>query len=258
LFGKKVGRMMRPDFLIGMAIVFIASFPAGTSRAQITENDAGKTVAMCAGISSDLQRLSCYDDLSRQVGGDANAQRETAARAASPQTTPATPVAPNATGSSAGSSDTGGLGAWVRNDEVDGLDNSKIIILSLSAESGNVGLIGKPGMKRGPMLVMRCKERQAQLFVSFDLPITGSEDAVPVQYRIGASAPTKGMWSRSEDQTSFGAWKTATTGPLVNQLGLAADLFVRASGSNGRTSEALFKLDGIKAATKAVQEGCPW
>ena len=44
----------------------------------------------------------------------------------------------------------------------------------------------------------------------------------------------------------------------MNQLGLAADLFVRASGSNGRTSEALFKLDGIKAATRAVQEGCPW
>jgi hypothetical protein len=250
--------MKRPDILIGIAAILIASSPVGTARAQITENDAGKTVAMCAGISSDLQRLSCYDDLSRQVGGASTAQKETAAQAASPQTTPATPVAPNPTGSSAGSSDTGGLGAWVRNDEVDGLDNSKIIILSLAAESGNVGLIGKPGVKRGPMLVMRCKERQAQLFVSFDLAVTGSEDAVPVQYRIGASAPTKGIWSRSEDQTSFGAWKTATTAPLVNQLGLAADLFVRASGSNGRTSEALFKLDGIKAATRAVQEGCPW
>jgi hypothetical protein len=252
---KKVGGMKRPDILIGIAAILIASSPVGIARAQITENDAGKTVAMCAGISSDLQRLSCYDDLSRQVGGASTAQKETAAQAASPQTTP---VAPNTTGSSADSSDPGGLGAWVRNDEVDGLDNSKIIILSLAAESGNVGLIGKPGVRRGPMLVLRCKERQAQLFVSFDLAVTGSDDAVPVQYRIGASAPTKGIWSRSEDQTSFGAWKTATTAPLVNQLGLAADLFVRASGSNGRTSEALFKLDGIKAATRAVQEGCPW
>jgi hypothetical protein len=254
--GRKVGQMKRPDFLIGIATIFIASSPIGATHAQITENDAGKTVAMCAGISSDLQRLSCYDDLSRQVGG--NTQKETAAQASSPETTPATPVAPNAAGSSSGSSDTGGLGAWVRNDEVDGLDNSKIIVLSLPAESGNVGLIGKSGVKRGPLLIMRCKERQAQLFVSFDLPVTGSEDAVPVQYRIGASAPTKGIWSRSEDETSFGSWKTATTALLVNQLGLAADLFVRASGSNGRTSEALFKLDGIKAATRAVQEGCPW
>jgi type VI secretion system VasI family protein len=250
--------MKRPDFLAAAATIFIASCPAGTARAQITEKDAAKTVAMCAAISSDLQRLSCYDDLSRQVAGGSTAQKETAAQAASPENAHATPVAPNATGSTAGSSDTGGLGAWVRNDEVDGLDNSKIIILSLPAESGNVGLIGKPGMKRGPVLVMRCKERQAQLFVSFDLPVTGSEDAVPVQYRIGASAPTKGIWSRSEDETSFGTWKTATTAPLVNQLGPAVDLFVRASGSNGRTSEALFKLDGIKAATQAVREGCPW
>jgi len=191
--------MKRPDFLIGFAAIFIASSPVGIAGAQITENEAGKTVAMCAGISSDLQRLSCYDDLSRQVGGASTAQKETAA---SPQTTLATPVAPNATGSSAGSSDTGDLGAWVRNDEVDGLDNSKIIILSLAAESGNVGLIGKPGVKRGPMLVMRCKERQAQLFVSFDLAVTGSDDAVPVQYRIGASAPTKGIWSRKTKPAS--------------------------------------------------------
>jgi type VI secretion system VasI family protein len=255
---EKEDRMNRPHFLIGTAIIFIASSPIGTARAQITEHDAAKTVAMCARISSDLQRLACYDDLSRQVGGGNTAQKDTAAQAANPQTTPATPAIPNAMGPSAGSSDAGGLGAWVRNDEVDGLDNSKIIILSLPAESGNVGLIGKPGMKRGPVLVMRCKERQAQLFVSFDLPVTGSEDAVPVRYRIGASAPTKGVWARSEDETSFGAWKTATTAPLVNQLGGAADLFVRVSGSNGRTSEALFKLDGIKAAIKAVQEGCPW
>jgi hypothetical protein len=191
--------MKRPDILIGIAAILIASSPVGTARAQITENDVGKTVAMCAGISSDLQRLSCYDDLSRQVGGASTAQKETAAQAASPQTTP---VAPNATGYSAGSSNTGGLGAWVRNDEVDGLDNSKIIILSLAAESGNVGLIGKPGVKRGPMLVMRCKERQAQLFVSFDLAVTGSDDAVPVQYRIGASAPTKGIWSRKTKPAS--------------------------------------------------------
>src|SRR3977135_610641 len=133
--------MKRPDILIGIAAILIASFPVGTARAQITENDAGKTVAMCAGISSDLQRLSCYDDLSRQVGGASTAQKETAAQVPSPQTTP---VAPNATGSSAGSSDTGGLGAWVRNDEVDGLDNSKIIILSLAAASGKARRGEKP------------------------------------------------------------------------------------------------------------------
>jgi len=52
---------------------------------------------------------------------------------------------------------------------------------ALPAESGIVGLIGKSGVKRGPILVLRCRERQAQIFVSFDLAVTGSEDAVPVQ-----------------------------------------------------------------------------
>ena len=253
--------MRRSDiFLTNVALAIVALFIGGTAQAQAPHEDASKTIAMCAGISSDLQRLSCYDDLSRQVGGSATAQNKTSqppenSAAASAAAAPATQTA---AGSPANAQDSDSLGAWVRNDEVDGLDKSKIITLSLAAESGNVGLIGKSGLKRGPVLVLRCKERQAQIFVSFDLPVTGAEDSVPVQYRIGASAPTKGVWSRSEDETSFGSWKTAATASLVNQLEPAADFFVRGTGSNGRTSEALFKLDGIKAAAKSIQEGCPW
>jgi len=246
-------------FLTNMAAAIVALFVGGTIRAQGTQEDATKTIAMCAGISSDLQRLSCYDDLSRQVRSSDTSQNKTASPPDNSATAPAaTAPATSAAGSHGSSEDGGSLGRWVRNDEVDGLDNSKIIVLSLPAESGNVGLIGKPGVKRGPVLVLRCKERQAQIFVSFDLAVTGSDDAIPVQYRIGTNAPTKGAWSRSEDQTSFGSWQTATTTSLVNQLEPAADFFVRATGSNGRTSEALFKLDGIKAAAKAVREGCPW
>jgi type VI secretion system VasI family protein len=246
-------------FLTNLAAAIVALSIGGTTRAQVPQQDAAKTIALCAGISSDLQRLSCYDDLSRQLRSSDTAQNQTSSPPENSTAAPAaTAPAASAAGSHANSEDSGGLGAWVRNDEVDGLDNSKIIVLSLAAESGNVGLIGKPGVKRGPVLVLRCKERQAQIFVSFDLPVTGSEDAVPVQYRIGSNAPTKGVWSRSEDETSFGSWKTTTTASLVNQLAPATDFFVRATGSNGRTSEALFKLDGIKAAAKSIQEGCPW
>jgi type VI secretion system VasI family protein len=252
--------MRRSDaFLTNMAAAIVALSIGGTTRAQVTQEDEAKTIAMCAAISSDLQRLSCYDDLSRQVRSSGTAQNKTSS---SPENSIAAPtaMAPAATsaGSHTNSEDSASLGGWVRDNEVDGLDNSKIVVLSLPAESGNVGLIGKSGVKRGPVLVLRCKERQAQIFVSFDLPVTGSEDAVPVQYRIGTNAPTKGVWSRSEDETSFGSWKTATTASLVNQLEPATDFFVRATGSNGRTSEALFKLDGIKAAAKSIQEGCPW
>lgn len=247
-------------FWANVAVAAAALSVSGATRAQVGQDDANKTVAMCRGISSDLQRLACYDDLSRQVLGSGTAQEKTSS---SPDNSVSTATAPGsavqaAPGPSTSSEDSGSLGAWVRTDDIDGLDKSKIIILSLTAESGNVGLIGKSGVKRGPVLVLRCKEHQAQIFVSFDLPVTGSEDMVPVQYRIGANAPTKGVWSRSQDETSFGSWKTAATASLVKQLEPAADFFVRATGSNGRTSEALFKLDGIKAAAKSVQEGCPW
>jgi type VI secretion system VasI family protein len=246
-------------FLTNVAVATVVLSINGTTRAQVGQDEANKTIAMCRGISSDLQRLSCYDDLSRQVLGNAVQEKAASSQDNSAIAAPAPgSVAQTAAAPSASAEDSGSLGAWVRTDDIDGLDKSKIIVLSLPAESGNVGLIGKSGLKRGPVLVLRCKEHQAQIFVSFDLPVTGSEDTVPVQYRIGTNAPTKGAWSRSEDETSFGSWKTAATAALVKQLEPAADFFVRATSSNGRTSEALFKLEGIKAAAKSVQEGCPW
>jgi hypothetical protein len=127
-------------FLTNMAAAIVALSVGGTTRAQVAQVDATKTIAMCAGISSDLQRLSCYDDLSRQD----RAQNKTSLPPENSTTAP-TAMAPatTAAGSLTNSADSGSLGAWVRNDEVDGLDSSKIIILSLPAESGNVGLIGK-------------------------------------------------------------------------------------------------------------------
>jgi type VI secretion system protein VasI len=239
------------------------------AAAQAADGETAKTVAMCAGIASDLRRLSCFDDLSRQVSAATEKQgtaqkdqsatnqvgpnQQIAVAPAVPQQS--TPTLPAATTPAA---DAGNVGGWMRNDETDGLDKSTIVIFSLAADSGNVGLIGKPGLKRPPMLVLRCKEHQAQIFVSFDLAVTGADSEVPVQYRIGDTAPIKGVWSRSEDETSFGEWTTKSSSTLISKLETAPDLFVRGAGSNGRTSEALFKLDGIQAAVKPVQEACPW
>lgn len=240
-------------FLLGWATLLALVSSGLSAAAQTASDDKSKTVAMCAVISSALERLSCYDELTRQVGKIDSESKGAEMR-------PDPPDSNNERSSNhlTSSANTGALGSWVRDDQVDGLDKSKIIIFSLPAESGNVGLLGKPGMRRGPSLVMRCKEHEAQLFVSFDLAVTGAEDSVPVQYRIGVRAPTKGIWSRSEDETSFGSWNTAGTALLVEQLETAADFFVRARGSTGRTSEALFKVDGIRAVAKAIQEGCPW
>jgi type VI secretion system VasI family protein len=239
--------------ITSIVVLYVTAF-SPPAVAQADPDDISKKPKMCAAIASDLERLSCYDDLSHQVMGNESA-RESVSPPPKATSQPATsPMEP----ASNDSSNAGTLGAWLRNDEIDGLDNSKIIILSLPAESGYVGLIGKSGVKRGPVLVLRCKEHQAHVFVSFDLPVTGSEEGVAVQIRNGANQPIRGVWSRSEDETSFGSWKAATTAPLINQFALAGELFVRARGSNGRTSEALFALDGIKAAINAIQEGCQW
>lgn len=124
--------MRRSDaFLTNMAAAVVALSIGRTTRAQAMQQDAAKTIAMCAGISSDLQRLSCYDDLSRQVRSSDTAQNKSSSPPENSAASSAA-MAPAATaaGSHTNSEDRGGLGGWVRNDQVDGLDNSKIIVLS--------------------------------------------------------------------------------------------------------------------------------
>jgi type VI secretion system protein VasI len=243
---------------------FISALLCGSSPvlAQAAGTPDAKAIALCAGITSDLKRLTCYDDLSRQIAGPpaaaaADSNKPAAAQAPVSAGSQA-PAAQPPAGQTSAATDSTDTGAWTRNDETDGLDNSKIVIFSLTADSGNVGLIGKPGLKRPPLLILRCKEHQAQVFVSFDLPVTGSGEDVPVQYRIGASPPASMDLARSEDETSFGDWTTASAAPLIEKLETGQDFFVRAKSGNGRTSEALFKLAGIDAAVKPIREACPW
>jgi hypothetical protein len=57
-----------PFALTSLAALYIIA-NGGCAAAQVDPNDATKKPAMCAAISSDLQRLSCYDDLSHRVTG---------------------------------------------------------------------------------------------------------------------------------------------------------------------------------------------
>src|ERR1700749_3632672 len=86
--------MRRSNMFLTTAAAAVVSLSInGTSHAQVTQDDATKTIAMCAGISSDLERLSCYDDLSRQVAGNQANGTDAAKKSSVPQHNSATAAA---------------------------------------------------------------------------------------------------------------------------------------------------------------------
>jgi hypothetical protein len=150
----------------------------------------------------------------------------------------------------------GDSGAWERKDDVDHLDRSSIVTVSLRASGGNIGLIGRAGQREPPVLTMRCKNRRLQVFVTFDMYVTGSDQNVQVKYRIGDLPIGDALWRKSEDGMSYGVWDNSVSEPLLASLADGEDFFVRGVGSNGRTSEALFQLKGARVAAQPVRAAC--
>ncbi|PWB82934.1 MAG: hypothetical protein C3F11_09350 [Methylocystaceae bacterium] len=211
-----------------------AAFPAAGQQIDAS------TLALCRQVTSDSARLRCYEDLVHRAesGAPRSAQSAKSAFAAQPELT------------------AGDTGAWERKDDVDHLDRSPIVTTSLRASGGNIGLIGRAGEREPPVLTMRCKNRRLQVFVTFDMYVTGSDQNVQVKYRIGDLPIADAVWRKSEDGKSYGVWDNGASEPLLASLVDGEDFFVRGVGSNGRTSEALFQIKGARVAAQPVRAAC--
>jgi type VI secretion system VasI family protein len=94
------------------------------------------------------------------------------------------------------------------------------------------------------------------LFVVFN-SIVASANGVKVQYRVGDAAPATEQWISSQDNRAFGLWKSKLAISLIRKLEGAEEFYIRGDGNLG-TSEALFKLSGVREAVAPVRKTCGW
>jgi type VI secretion system protein VasI len=215
------------------------------------------TLQRCGRIAVDPERLACYDGIAtgRAVGTVQDSKRpDTPA-----QQTAAVPAGADAKLPSPVSADAPDAEVrWANQEDTSGLDRSKTQIAALPAAKGYVGNINRAGLRRGPILVIRCRERETQMYVSFDTSVAGLGGQVPVQYRIGDHPAVKAVWAGSQDHNGYGVWSSTPAILLIKALLDADEFFVRADERIMGSSEALFQLKGIEAAMKPVRSACGW
>ncbi|MCM2303552.1 MAG: type VI secretion protein [Elusimicrobia bacterium] len=197
-----------------LASVFLLAITGSSQAADIKHS-----IAACSAISGDLERLECFDNLSKSHG------------LASPQ-----PVKTNVKN----------IGKWMVRSEKNPIDDSTTASASLEA-TGSHSKWDKP-----ITLVLRCKSGKAEAYIIWQ-EYLGSDSAA-VLARIGQADAQSEEWPLSSDNTStFYPGDTITFfGNLIKEAKFIAQ--VTPYSESPRT--AIFDLRGIKNAIRPVLDTC--
>ncbi len=210
-------------------IVWILLGSFGLPRHALAEELADQLGA-CASISNPLQRLKCYDDLQRP-------------KASAPFGTLVAPI---------GMSDRPDETGWITRVNNDALTRKKKVVFSL--EASETSLAAYRDNKMPARLIVRCHSQQLEWFVAFNHLV--ANDTVLVQFRIGNGPVVRANWSASQDARAYGPWDSQVARKLFKDMLSSDELVIRGDTKIYSSSEALFKISGLKKAVEPHKDAC--
>lgn len=199
-------------------LAFVSLLPADTSAQGA---DPTRAMAKCAVIAGDLERLECYDALARALNIDG------------PQTTSRTPVT--------------GTGEWVIRDETNPIDDTRTVLLGLTASTGRSSF-GEP-----ISLILQCKSREVSAAINWN-DYLGSDAYVTA--RVGSQEASRRAWVMSTN--SQGSFYPGDATQFIDQLQHADRFVAQVTPYNENPVTAVFALSGLPNAIKPLREACPW
>lgn len=140
-------------------------------------------------------------------------------------------------------------GKWVVHVETNPLDDSKTVLLTLTADTGATRLGEKVE------LVLRCKSRKTEVFIIWN-DYLGSGFSTDVTWRVGDSPATTAEWdiSTSNESTFYPYDAIAFIGQLIGVSRLVAQV----TPYNESPITAVFDLRGLANAVRPLREACGW
>jgi len=195
-------------------VVALTSVPSVAAQ-----GDLKQTVGRCAMQEGDLKRLVCYDSVAKSLGYT--------------RTPSATNVA--------------GAGEWRVSTEQNPLDDSRTVILSLAATSGQSRL------GEAVRLIVRCQSGKIHAFIIWSSYL-GLEKTL-VTTRLGPGDAKTQPWPLSTDnQATFYPGNDAA---FLEQLLSSDRLVAQTTPYSESPITAVFDLAGLSAAIKPLREVCP-
>ena len=183
------------------------------------QGDLKQPIGRCAIQDGDLMRLACYDSIAKSLGYSR------------------TPKAANVAGA----------GEWRVSTEQNPLDDSRTVILSLAATSGQSRL------GEAVRLIVRCQSSKIHAFIIWSSYL-GLEQT-PVTTRLGTGDAKTQQWPLSTDnQATFYPGNDAA---FLEQLLSSDRLVAQTTPYSESPITAVFDLAGLSAAVKPLREVCP-
>ena len=158
------------------------------------------------------------------------------------------------------------MGQWEVHQKVDPLDDSRIVFMSLFAES-------KVGLTR-PRLLVRCKGGFTDVFIEYGSPLTlwlgNLYDDITVWTRFDQRPARKSRWivepnTRRAIIAPVGSGIDSSLADLfarssdwAREIARAQKLFVRIIPKSGRAMDATFQLKGAEKAMRPLRKACGW
>lgn len=217
-------------------------------------SDLENQLARCAAIRDALNRLECFDLLTRSLG----LNRGAAAQAQGARST-VSPAAPVPTASPANppvlsepasipESTTATVSGWHVVIKRDGKGRVHIVTLQTAASRG-VGVRGSP-----VTLSLRCMDKETSVFIDWESYV--GSDSVPVTVDIGGTGDSRGNWRISPNGTM--TYYPGKTVPFVQSLLNAKQLDVRVNPYGGHEISASFDLGALPSAIQPLRQACHW
>jgi len=191
-----------------------------TASGMAAEIDLEKAMASCATKADESERLECYDGLASK----SNSGAPQAESASLPET-----------------------GKWKVSDALNPMDDSRVVTLALTADSGQ-NRWGEP-----VVMYLRCSNESTNLFINWGDFL--AEDAY-VLTRLGEARPVTRQWSLTTDsKASFYAGSPIS---FIRSMFKTNQLVAQVTTYSEGQASAVFDIRGLKDAAAPLMDACRW
>jgi type VI secretion system protein VasI len=187
-----------------------------------------KSLAKCAVINGELDRLGCYDNLAKRFGLAGPQEQKPAST---------------------------GLGKWRVSKKVNPIDDSVTVTAILDADSG----LGRRGEE--VFFVARCQSNETEAYIGWEDYVGDDSSSVYenwkyVTVRIGDGDAEVQKWgvSTSKDATFAPNW----AGTLLKKMAKSNKFIVQTTPYGENPVTAIFDTTGMMDALEPLAETCGW